>query len=593
MLRLSGICVPAVIAVAVASAQAPFAGFSAGNLVVSRSVYQGTASTVTVGQALPPNCPAGNKGCTTASVNGSYPGVWANEGPDASFGVTSPIFLDQLTTGGVLVNTLAIDPTQIVTSFPSKSEVALNLSTDGTKVTFMGYTSSASNSPGENALDVSNSNTPLVLDTTNPVGTSFNRAVAQVDASGNLQITLGNAYSGNNGRASILANGTYYTVGNSNNGSGTPANVVAAAGVQFLTPSTLPVASQGQGAATNQVGSFSVTQYGFTADKAGKDNNFRGLTIFNNTLYVTKGSGGNGINTVYQVGSSGSLPTTGTSWPITILNGFPTSLAKTAGPQSDYPFGIWFANANTLYVGDEGDGVAADAAGSTQAGLQKWVFNGTTWQLAYVLQNGLNLGQPYSVPGYPTSLNPATDGLRNLTGRLNADGTATIWAVTSTVSANVDEGADPNLLVMITDVVENTSAAAAAGEQFSIVKAAGFGEVLRGVSFTPGTTPNPAPPSLPVTSSSLAYSRASRTFNGTLTISNNTASAVTGPYSVELTNLPAGVTLTNGTTISGIPAVQLVAPGVMLNPGQSATGAISFSDPSVTTITFTPVVVQQ
>ncbi len=596
MLRFRGICVPAGIAVAAlvpASAQAPFGGFSPGNLVVSRSVYQGTASTVTVGQALPPSCPAGNKSCTTASVNGSYPGVWANEGPDASFGVTSPIFLDQLTTGGVLVNTLAVDPTQLITSFSSKSEVALNLSTDGTKVTFMGYTSSTPNSPGVNALDVSNSNTPLVLDTTNPVGTSFNRAVAQVDAGGNLQVTLGNAYSGNTGRAAILANGTYYTVGNSNNGSGTPANVVAAGGVQFLTPSALSLASQGQGAPTNKVGSFSVTQYGFTADKAGKDDNFRGLAIFNNTLYITKGSGSNGINTVYQVGSSGSLPTPGTSWPITILNGFPTSLAKNAGPQSDYPFGVWFANANTLYVADEGDGTPADAAGSTQAGLQKWVFNGTTWQLAYVLQKGLSLGQAYSVPGYPTALNPATDGLRNLTGRLNADGTATIWAVTSTVSANVDEGADPNLLVMITDVVDNTNAAAAAGEQFSVIKAAGFGEVLRGVSFTPGTIANPAPPSLPVTSSALAYSRATRTFNGTVTLTNNTATAVTGPYSVELTNLPGGVTLTNGVIINSLPAVLLVATGAALNPGQSATAAISFSNPSMTTITFTPVVVQQ
>jgi hypothetical protein len=40
------------------------------------SVYQGTASTVTVGQALP--------GGGTAVVDGSYPFVWSNEGPDPS-----------------------------------------------------------------------------------------------------------------------------------------------------------------------------------------------------------------------------------------------------------------------------------------------------------------------------------------------------------------------------------------------------------------------------------------------------------------------------------------------------------------------------
>ncbi|HEY2150498.1 MAG TPA: hypothetical protein VGH34_06815, partial [Vicinamibacterales bacterium] len=63
---------------------------------------------------------------------GSYPGVWANETPYASFGVTSPIFLDQLTPDGTLLDSRQVDPAQIVTSFSSKSEVALNLSSDRT-----------------------------------------------------------------------------------------------------------------------------------------------------------------------------------------------------------------------------------------------------------------------------------------------------------------------------------------------------------------------------------------------------------------------------------------------------------------------------
>jgi hypothetical protein len=64
------------------------------------------------------------------------------------------------------------------------------------------------------------------------------------------------------------------------------------------------------------VGTFSITQVNdpstgmpYASDKLGKDNNFRGLTLFNNTLYTTKGSGSNGVNTVYQVGATGSLPT--------------------------------------------------------------------------------------------------------------------------------------------------------------------------------------------------------------------------------------------------------------------------------------------
>jgi len=103
----------------------------------------------------------------------------------------------------------------------------------------------------------------------------------------------------------------------------------------------------------------------------------------------------------------------------------------------------------------------------------------------------LQLGVPYTVSGYPTGNNPATglpwspgiDGLRNSTGVVNGDGTATIYAVTSTVSGNGDQGADPNQLLVITDTISATSLPP--DESFSPFAAAGFGEVLRGVSFTP------------------------------------------------------------------------------------------------------------
>ena len=61
----------------------------------------------------------------------------------------------------------------------------------------------------------------------------------------------------------------------------------------------------------------------------------------------------------------------------------------------------------------------------------------------------------------------------------------TIWAITSIVSGSGDQGADPNKLVEITDPLAAT--APAAGESIRTVRAAGFGEVLRGVSFTPGS----------------------------------------------------------------------------------------------------------
>jgi hypothetical protein len=553
--------------------------FSPGILVVSRSVYSASPSAVTVGQQLPPVCGT-SASCTAHATNdGTYPTVFNNAAVDGSFGITSPIYLDQLTTNGSLLNSYAVPTSVMVTSFSSKSEIALNLSTDGNYVTFMGYAAPV------NTLDVSNSNTPGVIDPTNPVGSAYSRLVAQVDAYGNLTVTPTNAYSGNNGRAAFLSNSFYYTVGNSNNGSGTPANVVGAAGAQLVTPGTNQVVP-------TELGSFSITQYGYAADKAGKDNNFRGLTIYNNTVYVAKGSGSNGINTVYQVGTAGTLPTPATiPVPITILPGFPTTLAKAAGAQN--PFGLFFANPTTLYVADEGDGTAADAASSPNAGLQKWILSNGTWSRAYVMQKGLNLGQPYSVANYPTTLNPATDGLRNITGRVNTDGTVTIWAVTSTISASGDQGADPNKLLMITDVLANTNPALAASETFSDIRDAQYGEVLRGVSFTPGTTATPAPANLPVTTGGLLYNRRTQSYSQTITVLNNTSSAVNAPLSVVFSGLSAGVTLSNKTgMVSGAPALSVLASG-SLAPGQSATVTAVFSDPTLAAVNYTTSVVAQ
>src|ERR1700730_7196853 len=90
-----------------------------GDLLLTRTVYQGTVSTVSIGQALP--------GGGTAVVDGSYPFVWSNEGPDPSFGVSSPIFVDEVTIKGEQVRTIVVDRMQVVTSFSSKSELALNL----------------------------------------------------------------------------------------------------------------------------------------------------------------------------------------------------------------------------------------------------------------------------------------------------------------------------------------------------------------------------------------------------------------------------------------------------------------------------------
>jgi hypothetical protein len=522
-----------------AGVYAAFAGngnvyFSPGNLVISRSVYDNNAGNVQVGSPLPPVCDPAN-GCATAVTDGSYPTVFNNVLADPSFGITSKIFLDQITPAGALVTSLevpnssehGVPPTkdQMVTSFSSKSELALNLSTDKNYLTFMGYLAPI------DAIDISNANAPAIFDPTNPDGLSAYRVVAQVDQHGKFQFTKTNAYSGNNGRAAILNNtggaNLVYTAGNAGNGGNPqPDGIIIGAGLQILTPEIKAMVAQKPGTPT-PVGSFNITQLGDKLDKVGKDTNFRGLTIFNNVIYTTKGSGSNGVNTVYFVDSTGSvctdkngmglpvagatLPTSGLAYDpavlqtegldpnnMCILNGFPTALKS----KTSFPFGIWFANSTTLYVSDEGNGTTgttvanfyAPAAAQTTAGLQKWILVSGKWKLAYTLNAGLALGIPYSVPNYPTGNNsgtggtgfpwaPATDGLRNITGIVNGDGTATIYAITSTISGNGDQGADPNKLVAITDTLSATSLPA---ESFITLKSASYGEVLRGVSWTPG-----------------------------------------------------------------------------------------------------------
>jgi hypothetical protein len=493
-----------------------------GNLLVSESFYTADPNIVAGQTQLPPGCTGAN--CVTATANGTYPQVFNNALVDGSFGVTSKIYLAEMTPGGFPIATIPVPANELVTSFSSKSELALNLSPDGRTVSFMGYAAAPDD------VDVSNSNTPGVIDPTNPVPSAFFRAVAQLSGNGNFGFTETNAYSGNNGRAAITADAggqeLIYTSGNAGNGGNPqPNGVILGAGAQLIHPSDQPESAQNPGPPT-PVGSFNITELGNKADKIGKDDNFRGLTIFNNVLYYTKGSGGNGVNTVYFLDTTGQacpngtgvpapgaqLPTAGLSYNLStlqanglpsnmcILKGFNTTLAKTS--TNSFPFGLWFANAGTLYVADEGNGTTTfangrytAAAAQSTAGLQKWVFDSAAgeWKLAYTLQAGLNLGQPYTVFGYPAGINaatglpwaPATDGLRNITGRVNPNGTVTIWAITSTVSGSGDQGADPNKLVAITDPLSATSPAA--GEGFRTVRAAGFGEVLRGVSFTPGS----------------------------------------------------------------------------------------------------------
>ena len=289
--------------------------------------------------------------------------------------------------------------------------------------------------------------------------------------------------------------------------------MILGAGAQIMTPSDRPESAQEPGQPA-PLGSFNITQLGDAADKIGKDTNFRGLTVYDNVVYLTKGSGGNGVNTVYFVDTTGKacpngvgLPEPGAPLPTSPI-AYDPSLLQSKGV---YPYNMCVLQGlpdraevhhgvpvravvrqpahavrgrrgqrrqHLLHVvrhvhhGGRADHGRAAEVGPRRTGA---------WQLAYTLTSGLNLGPPYQVPGYPTGDNaatglpwaPATDGLRNITGRVDPDGTVTIWAVTSTVSGGGDQGADPNKVVAITDRLGAQTLPA--GESFRTLEAARSG----------------------------------------------------------------------------------------------------------------------
>ena len=472
--------------------------FNPSDIVVSESIFvpnTGEAAGLTVGSPIIVAGSPATGATGTAVATDANLGVFTNSSVDGNFGITSPLILVQInpTTDTQDGPALQLPTSLIVTSFPSKSEGSLYLSQDGSSLTIAGYNVADGRNP-VGALDVSNASTTAAsgVSSSNANGIA-NRAVAQISASGSVSTTTFNAYSGNNPRGAILNNGTYYAVGNGNAGN---------TWVEALTPgNNAPyVSASNQPNNSTQIGQYNVTQNGYAADKPVKDNNFRGETIYNNTLYVTKGSGSNGIDTVYQVGATGALAngqTLSTNASINILPGFSTALAK-SGPNYT-PFGIWFANSTTLYVADEGTGGAADVGLGSHAGLEKWSLVNGVWKLDYTLQAGL-IGdtQTYNAPGFAGTV--TTEGLRDITGMVNADGTVTIYGVTSTTDniANMDNGADPNALVAITDVLGD--ATLPTSETFYTVIAPSLGTVIRGVS----EAPVPEPGSLALLGSALA-----------------------------------------------------------------------------------------
>lgn len=186
--------------------------------------------------------------------------------------------------------------------------------------------------------------------------------------------------------------------------------------------------------------------------------NTRNLQIFNNSLFVSSSSATPGVG-ISLVGSAGSLPTAATT--STLLPGTGTSGTGTPSPYGffllDNPLNAnnWNSTGlDTLYVAD-------DRTGANGGGLQRWVYDGTTWLLT-------------------TTVATASGGARGLTATFDAlTNTTSLWLTTTTASSNQ--------LVAINDVLTATSGTFDAA--FVTLATSPVNTVFRGVAIAPVPEP--------------------------------------------------------------------------------------------------------
>ena len=251
--------------------------------------------------------------------------VRVGDGSGSLTNASTAVFLDEYTTGGAFVQSIAMPTSASGSNAPltlsgtAMSEGAIAGSADGRYLTIAGYGAA----PGTASIAGTSSVT-------------VNRVVARIDANASMDITtkLSDAFYKNNIRGAVTNDGTAFWVSGVDS---TPAN----GGVRYAT-----------------LGTTTSTQISTTLT------NTRAINIFNGQLYVSSSTG-----TFRGISSVGSGLPTASGQTIALLSGFPTS-----GGSSHYGFSV---NGNTIY--------AADDRTNGNGGVQKWTYSGSSWTLAYWL----------------------------------------------------------------------------------------------------------------------------------------------------------------------------------------------------------------
>ena len=296
------------------------------------------------------------------------------DGAAALTSAATAVFLDEYTTAGVLVQSIAV-PTSVsganfalTVAGTSTSEGGITISPNGQFVTFAGYNAAAGTAGITATTSAANVRVVGILDL--------------ASGSINSSTALTGAFSAGNPRSAVTDGTNVWAVGSNS-------------GVQYTTVGSVAVPTQIAAAPTN----------------------LRRIEIFNGQLYVSSGSG-----TFVNVSAVGTGTPTTTGQTVTTLSGFPTAV----GPS---PYDFYFSDANTVYVADD----RATALG----GLQKWTMSAGSWSLAYTINpaaaTGLR-GLTGVVSGGVTTV--YATGTNNTLVSLTDTGATSAFSVIATAATN-------------------------------------------------------------------------------------------------------------------------------------------------------------
>jgi hypothetical protein len=343
--------------------------------------------------------------------------------------VAVPITLTEYTTSGSLTGASVMLPTvdaganyAITGGMTSTSFGFLKRSVDGNYLTITGAATPA----GTGGSVFGNGLFP-------------NRTIARVDAARTVDSSTRFNAAGTTPRSVVTTTGTdFWWSGDTGSGS--------TGGIRYLTlgsTSSGVALAQGTGASATTVGQPAPVPF-----------NSRVVNIFNGQLYGSSGVGvGSGTSAVsfrgvFNVGTG--LPTAANQLGSLIVG----SGTGNAGLQ-DSAYDFYFADASTLYVGD--DDTTAPATG----GITKWLLSGTTWTKTWL------------------ALPAGATGVRALAGVTDTgSGTVELYGITAVASGQT-------ALVKLSDTLSGTVA-----PSYTTLVTAPTNYLFRGVSIAPVPEPS-------------------------------------------------------------------------------------------------------